>query len=301
MVLTGVVLLIGTYVFIPDQIIVSEVEQVESSERILEKYLSKPEYRREWWPATYDEKNFSYDRLQFSFEPGALNSQPVIISARGFRSHSLISWKLSSKNIFLLGWKTSIVASKNPVTRILQYQHARKIKQSMIGIMESLLTFVVDSKNVYGISVERKTVKDTILATTSMISASRPRTSDLYQKISHIENFIKKQAVSQVNSPMINISQDPKGQYQTMIAVPINKDIVPDGDISLQKMIAGNILVAEIKGGPQMVETGFTEMKAYMKDFKLTSPAMPFELLVTNRIAEPDTSKWVTKIFYPIL
>jgi hypothetical protein len=42
-------------------------------------------------------------------------------------------------------------------------------------------------------------------------------------------------------------------------------------------------------------------MKAYMKDFKLTSPAMPFELLVTNRANEPDTSKWVTKIYYPIL
>ena len=31
------------------------------------------------------------------------------------------------------------------------------------------------------------------------------------------------------------------------------------------------------------------------------SPAIPFESLITNRLEEPDTSKWVTKIYYPFL
>ena len=36
-----------------------------------------------------------------------------------------------------------------------------------------------------------------------------------------------------------------------------------------------------------------------MTDNALSSPAIPFESLVTNRMQEPDTSKWVTKIYYP--
>jgi len=308
LVLIGILFLISTYIFIPDQIIVSEAEQVESSERILEKYLNRPKERRAWWPDTtvknrslHNDTNFTYEGLNFSFKSPGIYSQPVLISNGKFNNHSLINWKQSSNNIYLIGWKTSIKASKNPVKRIIQYQHARKIKRSMVNILENLLAFVVDSKNVYGINVEREMLTDTILATSNILSSTYPQTTDIYKKIDQIDNYIKKQGAVQVNAPMLNISRDPAGKYLAIIALPINKDIVPNGEISLQKMIVGNILMAEIKGGPEAVQTGFSEMKTYMKDFKLISPAMPFELLVTNRITEPDTSKWVTNIYYPIL
>ncbi len=65
-------------------------------------------------------------------------------------------------------------------------------------------------------------------------------------------------------------------------------------------MFPGKILSTEIKGGEYAVETGFKELSNYISDNQLTSPAIPFQSLVTNRVMEPDTSKWITKLYYPI-
>src|SRR6266487_3596951 len=40
-------------------------------------------------------------------------------------------------------------------------------------------------------------------------------------------------------------------------------------------------------------------IEKYMDDHFLSAPAIPFEILITDRNKEADTSKWETKIFYP--
>jgi hypothetical protein len=64
--------------------------------------------------------------------------------------------------------------------------------------------------------------------------------------------------------------------------------------------MGGNLLIADVKGGPNTVNDAFEEVRMYMKDHKLVAPAMPFESMVTDRYLEKDTAKWVTKIYYPI-
>jgi hypothetical protein len=65
-------------------------------------------------------------------------------------------------------------------------------------------------------------------------------------------------------------------------------------------MIAGNILVAEVKGGPYTVTNAFNSLHDYVTDHDLQSPAIPFQSLITNRLQQPDSTKWITKIYYPI-
>ncbi|MDB4999000.1 MAG: hypothetical protein JWR76_77, partial [Mucilaginibacter sp.] len=57
---------------------------------------------------------------------------------------------------------------------------------------------------------------------------------------------------------------------------------------------------ADVKGGKQTVANAFVQLKNYQKDHGLISPAMPFEILITNRLTEKDTAKWVTKLYWPI-
>ena len=38
-----------------------------------------------------------------------------------------------------------------------------------------------------------------------------------------------------------------------------------------------------------------------MDDYHLTSPAISFQSLVTDRQVEKDSLKWITKIYYPIM
>ena len=63
----------------------------------------------------------------------------------------------------------------------------------------------------------------------------------------------------------------------------------------------GKILESDsIKGGKTVVDQSFKIFEQYFEDYKHTSPAIPFQLLVTDRLKEPDSLKWVTRFYYPI-
>ncbi len=65
-------------------------------------------------------------------------------------------------------------------------------------------------------------------------------------------------------------------------------------------MVPGKILVTEITGGKNEITAAFAKLKTYMEDNRLVAPAIPFEMFVTNRVEQTDSTKWITKIYYPI-
>ena len=85
-----------------------------------------------------------------------------------------------------------------------------------------------------------------------------------------------------------------------MVAIPVNKILPETNRFLVKRMILGKILVAEVRGGRSRIDEGMQEMENYVKDHKLVSPAIPFEMIITNRQAESDTAKWVTRLYYPI-
>jgi hypothetical protein len=89
--------------------------------------------------------------------------------------------------------------------------------------------------------------------------------------------------------------------YQTMVAIPVNKPLPGRGPILAKRMVPGNILVAEVRGGTAAVEEGFRQLDAYVSEHRTRPPGLPFQSLVTDRRTEPDTSKWITRLYYPIL
>ncbi len=88
--------------------------------------------------------------------------------------------------------------------------------------------------------------------------------------------------------------------FSTTVAIPINKVLPDKGPILFKKMFPGNILTAEVKGGVYAIKEGFKQLNHYILDNQLTSPAIPFQSLVTDRLVEVDTSKWMTKLYYPV-
>jgi hypothetical protein len=41
-------------------------------------------------------------------------------------------------------------------------------------------------------------------------------------------------------------------------------------------------------------------MRNYISDHQYADAAVPYQSLITNRVTEKDTTKWVTKICYPV-
>jgi len=100
---------------------------------------------------------------------------------------------------------------------------------------------------------------------------------------------------------MMNISQAEHGGYQMMIAIPVNKELSDEGDFFVRKMVRGNFLVTDVKGGVYTINQAQRQVRLYMDDYKRTSMAIPFEVLITDRSAEPDSSKWVTRLYNPVM
>jgi len=99
---------------------------------------------------------------------------------------------------------------------------------------------------------------------------------------------------------MLNVFETGPESYEAMVAIPTKWDIPMEGNFKLKKMVLGNILVGEVKGGVKTITQQEKELAFYVTDHNKMSPAISFQSLVTNRLQEPDTSKWVTRLYYPV-
>jgi len=67
------------------------------------------------------------------------------------------------------------------------------------------------------------------------------------------------------------------------------------------RLVPGKYLTTEVTGGPGSVAAALSGLKDYIRDYQRTIMAIPFQSLVTDRMQVTDTTRWVTRIYYPIL
>jgi ABC-type spermidine/putrescine transport system permease subunit I len=65
-------------------------------------------------------------------------------------------------------------------------------------------------------------------------------------------------------------------------------------------MVKGSFMVTEVLGGDSTISKASHNMEQYFQDFRRTSMAMNFTMLVTDRQLQPDSSKWITKLYHPV-
>ena len=85
-----------------------------------------------------------------------------------------------------------------------------------------------------------------------------------------------------------------------MVAIPVDRVLQDTKNIVFKRMVPGNILIGEVKGGKCRVAESMHQMENYVNDYKRSAPAIPFESLVTDRMVQKDTTEWVTRIYYPV-
>ena len=228
-----------------------------------------------------------------------MNALEVSISNNQTFLNSLISIISINGDSIAVEWKSEMPENSNPINRIKNYIKAKELHNDMADILKSLQAFLKEDENIYGLKITQMKVKDTILISTKHISSSYPSTLTIYSIIKDLRNYLAKQGAGETNYPMLNIIED-SGYFRTMIAIPISKLIPERNHFILKRMVPGKILVTEVIGGSYTTNRALSQLNFYLDDNHLSSPAIPFESLITNRSLEPDTTKWITKIYYPI-
>ena len=303
------ILIAALYIFIPNKLEVSKTAYLNVASEVVSRHVSEESKWINWWPGKSIEHtssvtktgNFFCNEFSFKIIHTSLNAVEVLILPKGDTLNSTILIIPLKQDSTAVHWKGVFETGYRPFKRIQYYQRAKIIQKCMDDIFKNLQSFLEKKENMYGIPIERTIVTDTILVTVKASSVQYPTTTEVYNLISSLKKYISLEGAKETNFPMLHVIKADSNRFETMVAIPINKVIRNTGNFAFKRMVAGNILVAEVKGGSHSIRNAFAEMEIYIKDYELASPAIPFESLVTNRMNEPDTTKWITRIYYPIL
>jgi hypothetical protein len=298
------------YIFIPGKLTVTKIVAVDCTINGTNRYLSQAGKWSSWWPSgqstsiiakesdsffinkkyTYHITKRLYNRIQVSIKYGEDTSSIT----------SVINFIPLPHDSVVLEWKYGITSSLNPITRIEQYTAATRIKNNMSEILEKAKSFLENPENVYGIKINRITTTDTLLIAAKSVLHTYPSTSDIYSLINSLRNYIRSQNASETGTPIMNVQKIDSTEFKLMVAVPTNKTLQDEGNFFFVRMIPGAFMSTEVKGGVYTVNHAFNQLQAYMNDYQKTSMAIPFNALITDRIMEPDTSKWITRLYQPV-
>lgn len=199
-------------------------------------------------------------------------------------------------------WSGLIPTSYNPVKRLQVFLASKKLKTDIDSLLTKIQSYFSKIENVYGYNIKESLVVDSLLVSTYATSQNYPSVQFSYNLIERLKNYIAEHGAKETGFPMLNISTNDSIHYLTKVAIPVNKALPNSGNISFKQMLGGgNILVVDVNGGPFSINNAFHAMQNYINDYHLSAPAIPFLSLITDRMKEADTAKWVTKIYYPVM
>ncbi|NDA61558.1 MAG: AraC family transcriptional regulator [Chitinophagia bacterium] len=293
------------YIFIPSRITITSAAIAAAPDVAIERVLMEEAHWPAWWkycelskfgspnlsqpPFTLTLKEKFYKSLQFDINAP---NQPTVSSRL-----TLVPLRKDSTGF---EWSCQLEAGNNPIQRLLNYGKAREIKSLLDSCLQPCVRFFSNTENVYGIQIERTKLPDTLFVTAKKQFGTKPSQQDIYNLIKQIEGYIKTQGSKPSGSSIYNISQLTENQFQLMAGVPISLRIKENKPFEIKYMVPGSFLVTEVVGGEYSVQHSARQLKQYFQDYKKTSMAMSFTMLVTDRSLQPDSSRWITRLYEPV-
>ncbi len=305
-VLTGTLII---YFLIPQTIKIASITTVNTTDNGTQRFLIDETKWASWWNFTGQATANGEKKPTGSFER---NGDRYHLREKFYKSAditihhandslvtriSIIPLKLDTTAI---EWTGSLQAGYNPIKRLTTYLFARDLKKNMDAVLTHLREFLSHNENVYGLNIEKVSIMDTLFLAGKSIMKTPPTTPDIYQLIRKIQGYGKSKGAMQNGSPIYNVTLLANEKYQLMAAIPINKMVPEENGFTIKKMVQGSFMSADVMGGEIEIAKASGKLHQFFNDFRKTSMAMNFSMLVTDRILQPDSSRWVTKLYMPV-
>lgn len=298
LVIVAAVALAFSYIFIPQKIKITAVAEGSVNINAATRFLLKDENWKKWWPAP---NVFHYKTADFRHEKKLLNSFEMLLFYKGDTIKNILRMIPLGLDSTGFAWRCEIEGSNNPIKRWAQYMKAHQIKRILNVLIGSLKNYLEKEENIYGFKVKRVRVIDSVLISTRSLFDHYPNNKEIDIMVQKLKNYIKIENAIEKNYPMLNVYKPGPDNYEAMIAIATDRTLPATTDFTPKHVLkGGKLLEAEIKGGPYALEKAFEEFEKYRMDFQLLSPAIPYQLMITDRAKEADTTKWLTKFYYPV-
>lgn len=265
--------------------------------------LSTPGNNKQVWPGErLNDSSYRFEQLEYTTGAALINSNPLSISyaEKKYPAQLLVEETTPDSSRFII--QTAVILPSNPIQRIKQYFALKQLQQQVDALLKSLKKKFDGEELVYGLKIEMNRVTDSAMISTRTLLNHYPTVTEVYNMVDAIHTYIAANGGTVSNPPMLHVYEEGPGQFLVMVAVP-TKTIIPGNETFLQKRMLANgyILVSEVTGGTAAIQKGEAAMKQYVMDHQKSSPAIPFQMLLTDRRTETDTSKWKTRLYYPVM
>jgi hypothetical protein len=168
------------------------------------------------------------------------------------------------------------------------------------NFLHQIANYYSAPKNVYGFTVQNTTVPYPHLISTKITDTAYPTTTTIYNQITQLQQYVASNKCTQLDSAMLHVYYDAATkQYQTMVALPIAFALQAKNNITPKFMIQGALLKTTVTGGTQAIQAALKNFEYYLNDYKLSSPAIPYQTLNTYRL-NTDSNQWVTNLYFPV-
>lgn len=298
--------LLAVYIFIPGKLVILKTQYVNCNVNGAFRIISDQSSWIKWWPnkdsAQHDfsQNRFFYNGYSYDLTNRYYNSVEVFIRNKEDSIISRINLIKLNPDSVLLEWKCILNANLNPFTRISNYKKAENINRNTATILSHLRSFLEKKENIYGVNFHITMSNDSTMVAIKKLSKNYPSTSDIYALIGSLTNYIKAQGAKENNFPMLNIRKQRNKEFETMVAIPVNKQLPGNGNIFFSRFVPWKVVTGEVRGGVYTANAAMHQMEIYISDYQKTTMAIPFQSLVTNRMEEPDTLKWITRMYTPV-
>ena len=299
------IVVIIIYFFLPGSVSFNQQVIIHGNVTNATRFLSEESQWHKWWPQNIKSGNDSsgqllYDSYKYAINWKLLSGDSVKIENETTFINSLLNIIPLQGDTLKIQWDGQSPKTLNPFKKFHNYREQARVRKNIVDILGSMKLFLENNDAIYGTHIDQIMVKDTLLIARKLNSSSYPTTSEIYHAIGELREYIRKEGAVETHYPMLHISKE-MGVYENMIAIPISKAITGNNIFKLKRMIPGKILITEVRGGQSTNDLALKKIENYMEDYQLLSPALPFQSLVTDRSKEPDSSKWITMIYYPVM
>ena len=299
-----VLALSGVYYFVPTAIVVSSIRNVNAFQHSAVKLISNKEKLKQCFEniAKKKDSTYTYKAFNYNIKNIGFNLTEITISNNDINVVSNLMPVINTTDSTILLWRTEIKTSLNPLDKIKKYYTAKKLKESMAGLIDEMKKYLDNPLNTYGIVVNQIRLTDSTLISIKIKTAAEPTVNEIYAQVNKLEAYAKSKNVTPTNTPMLNVKKIDDAHFESMVGLPISKRVEETKDIKLKRMPFGGFMyITEIKGGYEAIKIGFEKLRIFAEDANRASPAIPYQLMITNRVLEKDSTKWITKLYHPII
>lgn len=161
-----------------------------------------------------------------------------------------------------------------------------------------LLEMTTPHNSPYGI--EATVFHEQILASVRKTTSLPNISNDIASSYKTITDFLKKNNLGIAGYLCAFYHNFSPDKIEMECAIPINKMVASEGDVHVSVMKAGKAVVANYFGPYTGTSKAHQAINTWINENHKKIIGSPWEEYITDPMMEKDTSKWLTKVYYPI-